>query len=156
MKRLWQLKIPVLLLSIAGIMFGLGGFTFLYAGGLSYASNKPETCINCHIMNDEYDSWEKSGHHHVAVCVDCHLPHALIPKLIAKARNGYNHSRAFTLGDYPQPIMITPVNAAILQENCVRCHSNLVQSAILVPSGGSTEAQLCVHCHRNVGHAPTH
>ena len=40
-------------------------------------------------MNDEYASWSKSGHNHVAVCNDCHLPHALIPKFIAKARNSF-------------------------------------------------------------------
>ena len=144
------------LIGMIGILIGLSVFTFAYAEGFSYFSTDPKACVNCHIMNDEFSSWKKSGHHHVAVCVDCHLPHELVPKLIAKARNGYNHSKAFTLEDFHEPIMITPLNAQILQENCVRCHNTLVHDAIIVPAGGVREAQLCIHCHRNVGHAPTH
>jgi hypothetical protein len=25
-------------------------------------------------MNEFYDAWQKSGHGHVATCVECHLP----------------------------------------------------------------------------------
>jgi len=141
---------------LIGTLLGLGAYTFYYAEGLSYMSNDPAVCTNCHIMNDELASYSKSGHHHVAVCNDCHLPHFLPSKLLAKARNGYNHSKAFTLQDFHEPILIGPKNAEILQENCVRCHENLVHDAILVPAGGAQEAQLCIHCHRNVGHAPIH
>ena len=31
-------------------------------------------CVNCHVMNEQYDAWLKSGHRHVATCVECHLP----------------------------------------------------------------------------------
>ena len=34
-----------------------------------------------------------------------------LPKLIAKAENGCNHSKAFTLQNFHEPIMITPRNA---------------------------------------------
>ena len=108
---------------LVGIPVGVGLFTFRYAEGLSYFSSDPKACVNCHIMRDEYDSWAKSGHHHVAVCIDCHLPHSFIPKMIAKSRNGWNHSSAFTLQNFHEPIMIGPTNAAILQENCLRCHA---------------------------------
>jgi len=140
-----------------GIPLGLGIFTFRYAEGLSYFSNDPNACANCHIMRDELDSWEKSGHHHVAVCNDCHLPHSLVPKLIAKSRNGWNHSSAFTLQNFHEPIMIGPRNAAILQENCLRCHADFVHdiTVIQVGSGGESDQISCVHCHKNVGHAPT-
>ncbi len=142
---------------LAGIPVGLAGATFWYAEGLSYFSNNPQTCTNCHIMNEQYDSWAKSGHHHVAVCNDCHLPHALVPKLIAKTRNGWNHSSAFTLQNFPEPIRIGPKNAAILQENCLRCHQDFVHSVILAETttGRAEDAVSCVHCHKNVGHAPT-
>lgn len=146
----------LVLLLAAGGMLGLGAFTFVYAEGLSYFSSDPKVCVNCHVMNDEFASWSKSGHHHVATCNDCHLPHSLIPKLIAKARNGYNHSMAFTLQNYPEPIMISKHNAAILQQNCVECHKNLVHDAVITPAGGVEEAQRCTQCHRHVGHAPIH
>jgi cytochrome c nitrite reductase small subunit len=147
-----------LILALAlGIPAGLGAFTFRYAEGLSYFSSDPQACMNCHIMRDQYDSWAKSGHHHVAVCNDCHLPHSLIPKLIAKSRNGWNHSSAFTLQNFPEPIMIGRPNAAILEGNCRRCHEALVHG-ILMPrtaSGTAPDDVLCVRCHKAVGHAPT-
>ena len=85
-----------LLASLLGLLLGIGGFTFKYAEGLSYLSADPKACVNCHIMTPQYDSWQKSSHHTVATCVDCHLPHTFIPKYIAKAENGYHHSLAFT------------------------------------------------------------
>ncbi len=142
----------VILGVLAGILLGVGTFTFYYAEGFSYMSNDPKVCVNCHIMRDEYNSWSRGPHHHVAVCNDCHIPHELVPKLAAKMRNGYNHSRAFTFMDFPQPIMITQKNAEILQDNCIRCHEDLVHDALLVRAQGP-EDNLCVHCHANVGHA---
>ncbi|MCM2323759.1 MAG: cytochrome c nitrite reductase small subunit [Oligoflexia bacterium] len=148
---------PLSLLALAvplGFVLGLGTYTFYYAEGASYFSENPKTCANCHIMNHQYDTWIKSGHHHVATCNDCHLPKGGIQKYIAKARNGWNHSLAFTLENFHQPIQITRPNQEILQENCVRCHGNLVKDAILTPAGGSHQAQSCTHCHRNIGHFP--
>lgn len=134
-----------------GGLAGLGGFTFDYAEGLSYFSTDPRACKNCHIMNSEFDSWTKGPHHGAAGCVDCHLPHAFVPKYIAKAENGYHHSKGFTLLDFHEPILIKPKNAAILQANCLRCHEDLVHDIV---RGGTTggEASPCVHCHRGVGH----
>ena len=134
-----------------GMAAGVGAFTFRYGEGLSYFSTDPRACANCHIMNDEYASWTKGPHHASARCVDCHLPHGLVPKYLAKADNGYRHSKGFTLLDFHEPIQITPGNARILQENCERCHADFVHDIV----GGSTSgtgAVLCVHCHRSVGH----
>ena len=140
---------------LAGICLGLGTFTFHYADGLAYMSNDPKACINCHIMRDEYESWSKSGHRHVAVCNDCHTPHTFIGKYTTKAINGWNHSKAFTMQDFHEPIQITQRNKNILQENCLRCHGDFVHGAIVVPAGGEDKATYCVHCHRTVGHGPT-
>ena len=71
-------------------------------------------CINCHIMQPQFDSWQKASHHTFATCVDCHLPHDFVGKYIAKAENGYLHSRAFTLQDFAEPIRITAKNSRIL------------------------------------------
>lgn len=136
---------------LVGCLLGVGGFTFYYGEGFSYFSSDPKACVNCHIMRDEFNSWSRSRHHHVAVCNDCHLPHALVPKLIAKARNGYNHSTAFTFQNFHEPIMISQKNAEILQDNCIRCHGELVHDSLLRDAHG-VQGNLCVHCHRNVGH----
>ncbi|HSQ68820.1 MAG TPA: NapC/NirT family cytochrome c, partial [Steroidobacteraceae bacterium] len=91
---------------LAGILLGIGGYTFLYAGGFSYLSSDPEACMNCHIMRPQFDSWQKGSHHAVAKCVDCHLPHDFVGKYLAKSENGYHHSKGFTLQDFHEPIMI--------------------------------------------------
>jgi cytochrome c nitrite reductase small subunit len=136
---------------LLGIFSGIGGFTFLYAEGFSYFSADPAVCANCHIMQSQYDSWQKSSHHAVAVCVDCHLPHDFVPKYIAKAENGYHHSKGFTFQDFHEPIMIKEKNSRILHENCLVCHGEMVHNLV---SGMTTDpdAISCVHCHQAVGH----
>lgn len=147
-----NLVLPVLVCVGIGALMGLGLATFDYAGGLSYLSTDPAACANCHIMQSQYDSWQKSSHHTVAVCTDCHLPVGFFRKYLAKAQNGWNHSKAFTLQNFPEPIMITQGNAEILQENCLRCHGDLVGHQI---STGQNEVPRCVHCHVSVGHGET-
>lgn len=132
-----------------GILAGLGLMTFGYAEGLSYLSTDPRACVNCHIMRSEYDGWQKASHHTAATCVDCHLPADLIGKYMAKARNGWNHSKAFTLQNFPEPILITPTNAEILQANCLRCHEDMIQNLAMADKEGAPQ---CVHCHDDVGH----
>jgi cytochrome c nitrite reductase small subunit len=144
-------KLPWLLAVVLGLLLGLGGFTFRYAEGLSYMSSDPAVCRNCHIMQPQYDSWLKSSHHDVAGCVDCHLPHDPVGKYMAKAGNGYHHSRGFTFQDFHEPIMIKPKNAAILQENCERCHADLTHQLVAGATRPGDEVQ-CVHCHQSAGH----
>jgi cytochrome c nitrite reductase small subunit len=141
----------LLLAAAVGVLAGLGGFTFRYAEGLSYFSTEPRACANCHIMRPQYDSWQKASHHTVATCVDCHLPQAFIPKYLAKATNGWHHSKGFTLQDFAEPIQIKPGNSSILQENCLRCHADAVHRMV---AGARTDhdAVTCVHCHATVGH----
>ena len=136
---------------VVGLAAGVGAFTFRYGEGLSYFSTDPRACANCHIMNDEYASWTKGPHHAAARCVDCHLPHALVPKYLAKADNGYRHSKGFAFLDFHEPIQITPGNARILQHNCERCHEDFVHDIV---RGGDRagQASQCVHCHRAAGH----
>jgi cytochrome c nitrite reductase small subunit len=141
----------------AGATSGLGVFTARYAGALSYLSADPKACANCHIMQQQYDSWQKASHHTVATCVDCHLPHAFLPKYLAKAENGYHHSVAFTRQDFAEPIRIKRANGERLYENCVRCHGDLVHPLLAsgLRKGGSERddaTAFCVHCHANVGH----
>ncbi len=144
-------KKSTVLASLLGVLTGIGMFTFKYAEGLSYLSADPQACINCHIMNPQYDSWLKSSHHSVATCVDCHLPHAFIPKYIAKAENGYHHSLAFTTQNFQEPIMIKTKNSRILQHNCVLCHEEMVFE-MFRREINKPDAVSCIHCHATVGH----
>lgn len=143
-----------LLSIVVGILIGLGSFTFYYGEGLSYMSTDPEACVNCHIMQPQYDSWQKASHHTAATCVQCHLPHDFAYKYYSKAENGYNHSKAFTLQNFHEPIAITEKNSRILQQNCIECHNNMVEN---LTHGSLTDAgsMSCVKCHRSVGHGET-
>jgi len=132
-----------------GIAAGVGGFTFLYADGAAYLTNDPAACANCHIMRDEYEGWAKGPHHAVAGCNDCHTPQSFVPKYLAKALNGYHHSRAFTLGDFHEPIQIGPRNRAVTEAACRNCHGDLA-NAIEGQHGGEETA--CLRCHSSVGH----
>jgi cytochrome c nitrite reductase small subunit len=141
-----------LLAGLVGAGLGVGGFTFRYAEGLSYMSNDPRACKNCHIMNEQYDAWRKSSHHAAATCNDCHVPIDFLGKYLAKASNGYHHSKGFTFQDFHEPILIKPKNSQILQDNCLRCHGALVHD-IVRGSTSASGAIRCVHCHRGVGHS---
>ncbi len=149
-KRMLDKKVIVLAV-LLGILVGTGAFTFRFAEGLSYFSTDPAACANCHIMNPQYDSWQKSSHHTVATCVDCHLPHTFIAKYIAKAENGWHHSKGFTTQNFHEPIMIKGKNHQILQHNCVDCHEDMVHE-MFRRDITDPDAVSCVHCHATVGH----
>lgn len=134
-----------------GTVLGVGGYTFHYGEGLSYFSKDPEACVNCHIMQPQFDSWQKASHHGVATCVECHLPDAFVPKYLAKGESGFLHSKGFTFQDFPEPIRIREKSARILQANCVRCHDDLMHGAFVAGQEPASEVR-CVHCHRTVGH----
>lgn len=152
----------LVLATVAGMLLGMGGFTFTYAEGLSYLSDDPKACVNCHVMNDQFESWRKGPHHASAGCNDCHVPQQFPWKYVAKARNGYHHSMGITLQSptpdepgakvvFKEPIQIKDTNSQILQDNCLRCHGDFVHDVVR----GSTWADnaiRCVHCHNSVGH----
>jgi cytochrome c nitrite reductase small subunit len=143
----WALALAVLI----GMAAGIGSYTFRYAHGLSYLSTDPRACVNCHIMQPQFDAWLNSSHRTVAVCVDCHLPEALIPKYIAKTENGWRHGKLFTTQRFVEPIRVQAAGMAILQENCVRCHEPLVHEVAPGHELASSDVR-CVHCHAGVGH----
>src|SRR4029077_2189650 len=124
------------------------------AEGASYLSNDPRACVNCHIMREQYDGWQKASHHAVATCNDCHVPHDFLGKYLSKVDNGYHHSRAFTLQDFHEPIQIRQVNSHVLNQNCVYCHGELT-SEIRSHVNGVEQAMDCVRCHDSVGHGPS-
>lgn len=143
-------RVAVILGIAAGIFFGVGGYTFIYARGASYLTNDPAACNNCHVMNEQYDGWRKGSHRAVAVCNDCHAPHDLAGKYFTKALNGWNHSFAFTTGRFPDPIRITPRNREIAVKGCLHCHDAITHQ--MAPSADREPPRDCLRCHARVGH----
>jgi cytochrome c nitrite reductase small subunit len=155
MKRLvLALGVPaVVACAFFGALTGAGAVTVVTSGATSYLSDDPASCVNCHIMREQYDGWQKASHHGHATCNDCHTPTSFFSKYWVKAENGYWHSKGFTFNDFHEPIMIKPRNSHILQENCLACHTDMVHQ---LTRGMTTDkdAVSCVHCHINVGHGP--
>lgn len=135
---------------LSGIAVGLGLYTFIYARGLSYLGNDPATCTNCHVMREQFDSWNRSSHHAVATCNDCHTPHDPAGKYAVKALNGLNHGVAFTSGRFPDPIVIKGLNERVAADNCLRCHDGMTSGMLMLYRERDVS---CVDCHGNVGHA---
>ena len=150
--RLRVIGVPAVVLTIMiGVLCGVGAFTFGYGKGASYLSNDPKGCVNCHVMQDHFDSWQHSSHQRVAVCNDCDLPHDPIGKWVVKGDNGFFHSLAFTLENFHEPIQIKPRNRRVTQAACLYCHESTVHE--MLPEDPSGEMLACIHCHSDVGHA---
>jgi cytochrome c nitrite reductase small subunit len=146
----------VALSGLCGVFIGLSTYTFSYAEGASYLSDDPAACVNCHVMRDQYDGWQKSAHHANATCNDCHVPHDLVGKYTAKAVHGWRHSKAFTLGGFHEPIRITREDYTLVRDNCIRCHEAFVHHvAGVAGSVGRDDPVDCIRCHSGVGHGPT-
>ncbi len=139
---------------LLGALAGVGGYVVWSSQAVSYLSEDPKVCINCHIMNPQYDGWLKASHHAVATCNDCHNPQTFFAKYISKAENGFWHSKGFTLQDFPEPIRIRPHNKQVLNNNCAGCHRDMVD-ALMNTSGRDVSPLDCVRCHANVGHDAT-
>ncbi len=143
-------------LAVAGIGLGLavgvGLFTFWYGKGASYMSNDPGACANCHIMNEQFNGWQKASHHTAATCNDCHTPQDFFGKYYVKASNGFWHSYYFTLGGFHEPIQITESNRRVAEASCRHCHQDMVHSITVFDDTENIEEMSCIRCHRDVGH----
>ncbi|MFN6964387.1 MAG: cytochrome c nitrite reductase small subunit [Pyrinomonadaceae bacterium] len=149
------LKLVIAAIGI-GLAVGVSAYTFVYAKGYSYLSNDPNSCANCHVMNEQYNAWQKSSHHSVATCNDCHTPHDVLNKYYTKASNGFWHSYYFTTNSFHEPIQITERNRQVTEASCRNCHQTMVES---ITAGAAArqhpemdEGVSCIRCHRSVGH----
>ncbi len=148
-------RVPVIL--SLGVFTGLIIFILYIGNAASYLSDKPETCINCHVMYNHYTSWHYSSHSRVATCNDCHVPQDnIISKYLFKASDGLRHSTIFTLRLEPQVIRIKEAGAEVVRENCERCHENLFTLVDLAHSqyieGEEALETYCWDCHKETPH----
>jgi cytochrome c nitrite reductase small subunit len=148
-------RIPVLL--VTGIFFGLALYIFKLSNAPSYLSDRPETCVNCHIMTPQYATWSHSSHRENAHCNDCHVPHNnAVNKYFFKAKDGLRHATVFTLRNEPQVIFIKEEGKEVVQDNCIRCHSYLLTDSKLLMRTADVHhfrtERSCVECHRDVPH----
>lgn len=149
----WRLPVGI----VISIFLGLFIFIFYISNASSYLSDDPKTCVNCHIMAPEYATWMHSSHRQWTNCNDCHVPHNnVFNKYFFKAKDGMRHATMFTLRLEPQVIHIKEAGKAVVQQNCIRCHSNLLTdskvNSIHAQFTSNREERVCWECHREVPH----
>ena len=127
---------------------------------LSYLSSDPKACINCHVMNTQYATWQHSSHRDQATCVECHLPtDNFFEKYLAKSIDGWNHSVAFTMNSYDHSMKISDYGAERVQENCISCHSSITSTMTSnadkyhnFDDESVENGRRCWDCHKSVPH----
>ncbi len=142
---------------VSAILAGLLIVLFYISNASSYLSDKPETCVNCHIMSPQYATWSHSSHRERAHCNDCHVPHNNVAnKYFFKGKDGLRHATVFTMRNEPQVIQIKEAGKNVVQNNCIRCHMHLLEDAKINTIDSNfhsrrTDRQ-CWDCHREVPH----
>ncbi len=153
-------KFRIIILALIGVIIGLALTAFKLSNAVSYLSDQPETCINCHVMTPEYSTWFHSSHRENANCNDCHVPHNnFVRKYWFKANDGLRHATMFTLRLEPQVIQIKSAGKEVVQENCIRCHTHLINEVSLLADGKdmhNSPERKCWDCHREVPHSRVH
>ncbi|MDF1880593.1 cytochrome c nitrite reductase small subunit [Sulfurimonas sp. MAG313] len=150
-------KVAIWSLGIAILFFA---YMVYLSKATSYLSKDPKACINCHVMNTQYATWQHSSHARDVTCVQCHLPtDGFISKYIAKSRDGFNHTIAFTFDTYDHAIKISEDGAKRVQRNCITCHKSLASTMASnankyhsFDDENVENGRRCWSCHRDVPH----
>jgi cytochrome c nitrite reductase small subunit len=141
-------KLPFMI-AIGAAVIALGFFIFV-TDAPAYGGSAPETCANCHVMDSPYENWYHAPHENVTECVDCHLPHEnVVVYYLEKGRQGAKDVYAFTTGNIPVAIRASEKSKGIIQNNCVRCHEETVESVMMGPQAFD---RYCWDCHRAIAH----
>jgi cytochrome c nitrite reductase small subunit len=125
-----------------------GGFVFLFFGppALLEKTSTPDFCGVCHVMEEHYDAWFLTGVHRGIRCVDCHLPNDnTLRHLVWKSIDGMKDVIFFHTNTFSEPIRLSSHGKTVVQENCVRCHQEMVSN---IKTGGLN----CWDCHRKIRH----
>ncbi|XCF05324.1 cytochrome c nitrite reductase small subunit [Tamlana crocina] len=146
---------------LIAVITGLGFFMAKEAELVSYMSDNPQACVNCHVMTPVYNSWMHSSHREWANCNDCHVPHNnVFNKYYFKAKDGLFHASVFTLRAEPEVMFMREASEEVVQNNCIRCHvQQVTQTKYANWIDGHKENRTdrqCWSCHQEVPHGSVH
>ena len=149
----WLFYVNLLITFFVGIFI----YTLYVSNAVSYLSDEPETCVNCHVMRTEFATWQHSSHREVAVCNDCHVPHNnVFNKYFFKAKDGLRHATMFTFRMEPQVIKMHEAGQEVVLKNCQGCHQNVNRDVgllnVSLEDKMHGDGKLCWDCHREVPH----
>ncbi|AGA69011.1 nitrate/TMAO reductase, membrane-bound tetraheme cytochrome c subunit [Desulfitobacterium dichloroeliminans LMG P-21439] len=139
------MKKLVLIVAILSLSFGLLLLTKHPALGL----DGPVFCGSCHVMEEQVETYLHSAHRLGTKCGDCHVPHSLVPGAINKAYTGTKDFIGVLRDKDPYTIEVSPLGQDIIQENCLRCHGDLLH---MVGDTKRDGGRFCFDCHRDTPH----
>ncbi|MDG1804011.1 cytochrome c nitrite reductase small subunit [Flavicella sp.] len=153
----WRTPVVILL----GAIFGLTLYAMIESKAVSYLSDDPKTCVNCHVMTPQYTTWLNSSHREWATCNDCHVPQDnVFNKYLFKAKDGMYHGYVFTTRGEPEVIRMKEAGVEVVHNNCIRCHQDQVVDAKLEGTVDNHKANMtdrkCWECHKEVPHGKIH
>ena len=148
----------IIVIVVGGVFCGLVGYTAYASRFISYLSDEPSTCVNCHIMAPYYATWSHSSHSLNTTCNDCHVPHEnAARKWMFKGIDGMRHAAIFMKRGESQVIQAIDASSSVIMSNCIRCHGQLNTEFVnagrinyqMVKEG---DGKACWDCHREVPH----
>ena len=86
----------------------------------------------------------------VVASVPLLLLYPFVQKYFVKGVNGFNHSLAFTTGNYEDNLEITDFNRRVTEQSCRHCHGDVVHA--IEARDEHFEELSCIRCHGDVGH----
>lgn len=139
------------------VVLGMGFFLMREAEVVSYLSDNPQACVNCHVMTPVYNSWMHSSHREWVSCNGCHVPQDnIFNSYYFKAKDGLYHASVFTARAEPDVIFMREPSQEVVQANCVRCHVQQVTQAkyngFLENHTENRTTRQCWSCHKEVPH----
>jgi cytochrome c-type protein NapC len=165
-----KLAVVAVLIGLLVGVLGLGGATAVLA-----VTNTETFCIGCHEMKDNVYAEFKGTIHDSnrsgvrATCPDCHVPHEIVPKLVAKTKAsmevwGHLIGRIDTKEKFEQHRYQMASNVwrsmkASDSRECRNCHSREGMSKDLQSekaqarhAKGFSEGKTCIDCHFGIAH----
>lgn len=133
---------------ILGILLALCLVGVIGVQGMHAVTKDSSFCVSCHVMEPVYGTWSHSSHREIAGCNDCHTDQTnYATKTYTKATAGVQHLYHNTFGSVPEPIRIAQKNTEMVQNNCLRCHQDVVRNLNMDSS------RRCFDCHRYTPHS---
>lgn len=140
-----KLKWVAILAGLGLLGFGMMLMVKIPALGLSEA----RFCGQCHAMDEQVNAYLHSPHANVANCGDCHDPHALVTGSMFAAYTGTRDVYRVVTNTTPAVIRTTSLSKKVLQENCIRCHGEIMGDIGDTSENSGTN---CFECHQSIAH----
>lgn len=140
-------KKPSRMSVVVGLLVALALLGVIGVQGVNSFTGDSSFCVSCHVMEPVYGTWSHSSHREVAGCNDCHTDQTnYFTMTYTKATAGVQHLYHNTFGEIPKPIKIAKSNTEMVQDNCLRCHQDVVRNLRMDPE------RRCFDCHRYTPH----